>query len=218
MKVHRFILAALLFASAAGAKNLPPIQTVFVIVLENHNWSDVEGNPSAPYLNQTLLPMASHCEQYYNPPGLHPSEPNYLWLEAGTNLGVTINNDPSINHQNTTNHLTTQLINAGISWKTYQEDIAPGYVPLTNTNNYVVRHNPFAYFDDITGTNDPNNAYGIAHIRPFDELACDLANNTMARYNFITPNLIDDGHDTAPPDNNSVEQIDDWLAAQIPKS
>jgi len=44
----------------------------------------------------------------------------------------------------------------------YQEDIMPGYVPLANTNNYAVRHNPFVYFDDVTGTNNPHYAYGIA--------------------------------------------------------
>src|SRR2546421_4032944 len=35
-------------------------------------------------------------------------------------------------------------------------------------------------------------SYCIAHVRPFTELATDLANNTVASYNFITPNLTDD--------------------------
>jgi len=80
----------------------------------------------------------------------------------------------------------TLLQNAGISWKTYQEDISGTYVPLTATNAYAPRHNPFVYFDDVTGTNNPNWAYGIAHIRPYSELAADLTNRTVARYNFIT--------------------------------
>jgi hypothetical protein len=65
-----------------------PIRTVFVIVMENTNWADLKKSGSAPYIMNTLLPAASHAEQYYNPPGLHPREPNYLWLEAGTNFGV----------------------------------------------------------------------------------------------------------------------------------
>ena len=36
----------------------------------------MKGSPSAPYLNRALLPIASHAEQYYNPPNLHPSLPN----------------------------------------------------------------------------------------------------------------------------------------------
>ncbi len=122
---------------------MPPVQTVFIILMENENWAAIKGSPSAPFINNTLLPMASHCEQYYNPPGLHPSEPNYLWLEAGTNFGIWDDNDPSVNHQNTTHHLVTQLLNAGISWKAYQEDISGAYVPLTPTNAYAPRHDPF---------------------------------------------------------------------------
>jgi hypothetical protein len=74
-----------LLALRCPAASLPPIQTVFIILMENHNWSSIKGSPDAPYIN-SLLPQASYCEQYYTPPGNHPSLPNYLWLEAGTNL------------------------------------------------------------------------------------------------------------------------------------
>src|SRR5919198_5504805 len=89
------------------------IKTVFLIVMENHNWFDIKGNPSAPYINHTLLPRASHAEQYYNPPGNHPSLPNYLWLEAGTNFGISNDDGPRANHQRTTHHLVTLLRDAG---------------------------------------------------------------------------------------------------------
>src|SRR5438552_5244444 len=65
--------------------------TVFLIVMENHNWNQINGSASAPYIN-SLLTQGAHAEAYYNPPGLHPSEPNYLWLEAGTNFGITNDN------------------------------------------------------------------------------------------------------------------------------
>jgi hypothetical protein len=216
MKAIRIIAAALVLASAARAASLPQIQTVFVIVLENHNWSSFEGKTNAPFINGVLLPRASYCGQYYNPPALHPSLPNYLWLEAGTNFGILDDNDPAINHQHTTNHLASQLRRAGISWKTYQEDISGTVVPLTSVGGYRPKHNPFAYFDDMTGTNNPNDAYGIAHNRPYTELAGDLASNNVARYNFITPNLCDDGHDTCSPQNSAVRQTDDWLAGAVP--
>src|SRR6266851_4604443 len=160
-------------------------KTVFLILMENHNWSDIKDSSSAPYINNTLLPQASHAEQYYNPPGLHPSLPNYLWLEAGTNFGITNDNDPSSNHQSTTAHLVTQLNNAGISWKTYQEDISGTTCPLTSVNQYAPKHNPFVYFDDVTNTNNPNSAFCIAHVRPYTEFATDLTNNTVAQYVFI---------------------------------
>jgi hypothetical protein len=211
------VMLALLVPNSGLAGNLPSIQRVFIVLLENCDWWSIEGSADAPYINDVLLPMASYCGQYFNPPGLHPSEPDYLWLEAGTNFGILDDNDPSIDHQGTTCHLVTLLQNAGISWKTYQEDISGTCLPLWATNAYVPRHNPFVYFDDVTGTNNPNCAYGIEHIRPYDELAGDLAGNTVARYNFITPNLCDDGHDSCPPLTNQIKQVDTWLAVQVPK-
>ncbi len=193
-----------------------PSRTVFLIVMENHNWSDIKQSSSAPYINSTLLPMASHAEQYYNPPGLHPSEPNYLWLEAGTNFGVTTDDDPAVNHQSSTQHLVTLLEQAGISWKSYQEDIDGTVCPLQSSGLYAPKHNPMVFFDDVTNTNDAASSYCIAHVRPFSELASDLQNNTQARYNFITPNLCNDMHNTCSPMNDSVRQGDTWLSQQLP--
>ncbi|PYX57910.1 MAG: hypothetical protein DMG76_10545 [Acidobacteria bacterium] len=76
------------------------IQKVFIILMENHNWTgtqdstSIEGSRYAPYINNTLLAMASHAEQFFNPPGIHPSLPKYLWLEAGTNFGILDDSDP----------------------------------------------------------------------------------------------------------------------------
>lgn len=201
---------------ARGA-TLPPIQTVFIILLENESWVEIDGNTNAPYLNGTLLGMASRCEAYFNVTNLHPSLPNYLWLEAGTNFGILDDNGPDMDHQNTSNHLVSLLRSAGISWKTYHEDIDGTFVPLTDWYGYAVRHNPFVYFDDVTGTNNPSYAYGTGHIRPYCELASDLKSNTVARYNFIKPNICNDGHDACAPFYDPVRQIDTWLAAEVPK-
>lgn len=217
MKRLLFLFFGLLLATISSAAPLPSIQTVFIILLENEDWSAIQGSTNAPYINQTLLPMASYCGQYFTPPGLHPSLPNYLWLEAGTDFGIGNDFDPSLDHQSTTNHLVTLLSNAGISWRAYEEDISGTYVPLTNTNLYAVRHDPFVYFDDVSGTNNPDCAYGIAHVRPYTQLAGDLLSNTVARYNFITPNLCDDGHDSCAPLFNPVLQADTWLSNELPK-
>ena len=205
----RLLPALTLFCILASATDLPAAaidsnSTVFIILMENHNWSGIHGNASAPYINNTLLPVASYTDQYYNPPGIHPSEPNYLWLEAGTGFGITNDKPPSFNHQSTTNHLVTLLTNAGISWKTYQENITGATCPLTDSYPYAVKHNPFAYFDDVV-------ASGCTSVmRPFTELGTDLANGTVAHYNFITPNLINDMHD------GTIAQGDNWLSQNIP--
>jgi len=195
------------------------IQTVFIIMMENHNWADIHGSASAPYIN-TLLPIGAHAEQYFNPPGNHPSEPNYLWLEAGTNFGIQNDAEPAVNHQSTTQHLTTLLGNAGLTWKAYEENIDGTSCPLTTggTNGkYAARHDPFVYFDDVTNTNSPVSANCIAHIRPYTELATDLTNQTVARYNFITPNVCDDMHDSAGcATMDSIKNGDTWLSQNVP--
>src|ERR1041384_5647614 len=183
-------LIGVLLGGAVHAQ-MSSVQTVFIILMETHNWSQIKGSASAPYINNTLLPMSSYATQYFNPPGIHPSLPNYLWLEAGTNFQITDDNDPASNHQSTTSHLATQLMNGGISWKTYQEDISGSTCPLSSVNMYRPKHNPFVYFDDITNTNDPNAPVCLAHVRPYTELATDIANHTVPRYVFITPNLCD---------------------------
>jgi hypothetical protein len=43
------------------AATLPPIETVFVIVMENQNWSSIKDSTNAPYIN-ALLRMASYFD------------------------------------------------------------------------------------------------------------------------------------------------------------
>jgi len=77
--------------------------------------------------------------------GVHPSEPNYVWAEAGTDFGVHTDAVPLATNHNvfTAPHLTAQFNEAGISWKNYQEDIQ---LSLSPTNN-------------ASGTNGPLNQY-----------------------------------------------------------
>nr|HET6903371.1 alkaline phosphatase family protein [Ktedonobacteraceae bacterium] len=196
-----------------------PIKTVFLIMMENKNWSSILGNSSAPYINKTLLPMASYANQYYDPPNNHPSLPNYLWLEAGTNFGITKDGTPAQFHQSTTNHFVTLLQNAGYSWKAYGEGITGTVCPLLEKGLYTPRHNPTLYFDDVTNTNSATSANCIAHERPYPELASDLQNNTVANYNYIEPNLCDDMHSTKGCQgtiNTEIKRGDTWLSQNVP--
>jgi hypothetical protein len=210
--------------SYSGRTNAPPrdpnpapnglngIKTVFVILMENHNWSSIQNNANCPYIN-SLLPNASYANRYFTAPGIHPSEPNYIWLIAGDNFGIRNDALPSVNHINSTNNLFTLLDAAGIPWKSYQENISGTDCPDINNYPYAARHNPFVFFDSVRGNLD----YCISHIRPYPELAADLANKNTGRFNFITPNLTNDMHDTAPGSSSSRKQGDDWLAREVPK-
>ena len=136
----------LLAAHIATAQSLG---NVFVIDMENHNLTQpagqaspgaLFGNAAAPYMNSLMTAgnpnaaQTSWASNYGNAaPGNHPSEPNYLWQEAGSNLGVTNDNDPYKTNgsggsngtggtaQNATN-LSSLLQAKGVSWKSYAED------------------------------------------------------------------------------------------------
>ncbi|WP_348263922.1 alkaline phosphatase family protein [Telmatobacter sp. DSM 110680] len=190
------------------------IKNVFLIMMENHNWTgagsyDIRGNAEAPYINKTLVPMGAHPSRYYNPPHLHPSLPNYLWLEAGTNFGILNDDSIASNSQTTTLHLVTLLKNAGISWKSYNEWANGTICPLGQW------HTPFVFFDDVTNYLDADSPYCISHIRPLSELTTDLKYDKTAHYNFIVPNLCHSMHSNCG--ENPIKQGDTWLSEQVPK-
>jgi hypothetical protein len=112
------IVMLLNFMPVTASAQMSKVKTVWVILMENHNWTgnntgaafgapDIKGSPKAPYVNSVLANTAAFAEQYYNPPGNHPSQPNYLWLEAGTNFGVLADTQPGQPQLNTHQHFVT---------------------------------------------------------------------------------------------------------------
>lgn len=210
----------------SGAPPTAPLKTVFLVMMENHGWATVHASPSSTFINGPMTTLGAHAEAYSTPPGNHPSEPNYIWLEAGDNLGIADDAAPAKNHRSTKEHLTAQLEAAGISWKAYAEGIDADTCPLTTADgtHFDPKHTPQLYFDDVTDTNQPTSKHCVDHVRPFAELAQDLAKDQVARYNFITPNLCNDMHgetSLACPvignDDGLIKLGNDWLAAEIPK-
>lgn len=141
----------------------PIIGEVIYIDMENHNLTQPSSvtspqqllnNPAAPYLNSLMTPgnpnaaQTSYASNYYNvmfndpSVSIHPSEPNYIWQEAGL-AGPLNDADPYPNNIVNAPNLSGLLQAAGISWKSYQEDIdltpnsgsvnQPGAGSLTST-------------------------------------------------------------------------------------
>ena len=97
-------------------------------------------------------------------PSIHPSEPNYIWAEAGTNFGVLNDNDPYRSpggtNQNTTDHLSSYLTQAGKTWKSYQEDIDLARNAANQLTNSVLPQNqwtvPLASFAGTFASGNTN--------------------------------------------------------------
>src|SRR5262249_8904030 len=128
-------------------------------------------------------------------PGV-PSEPHYVWLEAGTNQfsdhTFTTDVDPSAtNSTSSTAHLVTQLANAASpkTWRAYEEDLDPtvtGACPVksgTGSNFYAAKHDPFVFFQDVVGS-PPSSSHAAcaAHHKAYtlQTLQADLNANDVA--------------------------------------
>ncbi|HEY0480768.1 MAG TPA: alkaline phosphatase family protein [Kofleriaceae bacterium] len=212
--------------SPGAAITASAIQHVFVIAMENHGTSSIYGNTtSAPYINNTLLPMSGRATNFIDKLPSLPSEPHYVWMEAGTNAfsdhSFTNDNNPSsTNSTASTAHLSTQITKAGLTWLSYQEGLnsTTGTCPIAGSGNYAPKHDPFIFFRDVSGTTpSKTNAFCAAHHKALTALATDLTNNTVAAYNFITPDLCHDMHsNSCTGSSDPVKQGDTWLSQNVP--
>jgi phosphatidylinositol-3-phosphatase len=277
--------------STARAADGGPIKTVFVIAMENHNWTQpanqfsgpiqqIFQNPNAPYINSLVngsnvaskqVAFAANYRNVLataggNNPHIHPSEPNYLWAEAGTNFNIFNDADPFVpqggptvnqpNERDNQLHLVRLLTEAGRTWRSYQEDtdlttvggkltnvVLPKNqwtVPISSFSgnfasgvnqfngstqfNYAAKHNPMVFFTDSSGGNDPTPANPLSHnYAPLQQLFVDLANNTVADYNWISPNQFNDQHTSltggfrgVTGDAANILQGDSFLSIVVP--
>jgi hypothetical protein len=238
---------AVLIAGAAQADK-PPTRPapIFVIALENHNFiqpanyteqQQIYHNTAAPYINSLVTPgnpnaqYVSFASRYLNvidqnAVSVHPSEPNYVWSEAGVH-GPLNDNDPYPSNIVKGPSLSAELQAAGFAWKSYQEDTdlvttrgqltntvkpankwtvplvsfsgtSPAYTNVYNGShqyNYATKHNPMVFFTTTNGGKDvtPKNPQA-KYYAPLQQLATDLADNTVAQYNWITPDEYNDMH------------------------
>ncbi len=82
---------AALAAEGPVPSGMPHLDHVFVIMMENHGYSQVVNNPNLPYINQ-LANLANVATNYFAI--AHPSLTNYLEIVGGSNFGVHSDNYP----------------------------------------------------------------------------------------------------------------------------
>lgn len=193
-------------SSTTSGTKLPPsgsdahvnVPHVMVIVLENHGYGAIIGNPTAPYLNGLAdrygLATASFATT-------HPSLPNYLMLASGSTQGVTTDCTACTAGAP---QLADQLQSAGISWHAYMES-APTACYTGGAYPYDRHHDPFVYAPHLV--DDRNEC---ANVVPFNQLGPALLAGTAPCFIWITPNVEHDMH------TGSVAEGDAWLSQQLP--
>jgi len=112
-----FPIAAGLFAAALSTsafavegpspKGIPQLDHVFVIMMENHGYGQIIGNPNAPWINQ-YANSANLATNYFAI--AHPSLTNYLETVGGSNFGVHTDNYPDWHDAGCTPNLASGLV------------------------------------------------------------------------------------------------------------
>jgi phosphatidylinositol-3-phosphatase len=170
---------------------------VFLLVEENHSYSEVIGNSTMPYLN-SLASMYGLATQYYA--DFHPSIADYFTLTAGQPITL----DDTYSGTVTGDNVVRELNTAGKSWKAYAESLPqPGYLG-GDVSLYMKHHNPFVYFSDVV--QQPGQAGKVV---PFTQFTSDLGSGQLPNFSFIVPNILDDAH------TGSLNQADSWLQQNI---
>ncbi len=179
------------------------IQHVFIIVMENHGYSQVWNTSSTPYITSLGKAYVRATDFYAI---THPSLPNYLDMYAGSNYGITTDCSPSSTCHVSAKNLADNLDAAGLTWKGYMESM-PSPCYLTTSGDYVPKHNPFVYMDDIR----KDTTRCDSHVVNFSHLSTDLGSaSTTPNYVFITPNNCNDMHSC------SISTGDTWLKDHVP--
>jgi acid phosphatase len=172
---------------------------VVIVIEENKSYTQIIGNPVAPYINR----LAGQGALFTNSYALtHPSQPNYIALFSGSTHGVPDDRCPiSVNGPN----LATALRDKGLSFATYSESLpAPGYEGCFSVYNlYARKHNPLA--------NWPRTEMRQQNL-PFDAFPKDFSR--LPTVSLVVPNQLNDMHDGQTP-RDAIVQGDRWLREHI---
>src|SRR5437764_1085933 len=114
MKLERAILCMVVLTGTLFAAEGPVpsgvrrLDHVFVIMMENHGYSQIVGNPNAPFANE-LMKKANAAKNYFAIG--HPSLTNYLEVVGASNFGIRSDNNPDWHNANCQPNLATGIPN-----------------------------------------------------------------------------------------------------------
>src|SRR5882762_6024186 len=102
---------------------VPHLDHVWVIMMENHGYSQIIGNPDTPFANS----YAGHANSATNYFAIaHPSLTNYLEVVGGSNFGVLSDNNPDWHNTGCTRNLSSGSPNT-------DNPPSPSICPITGT-------------------------------------------------------------------------------------
>src|SRR5450631_4064592 len=112
MKLKAAVMSLILAGTAGAAfaqegsvpTGIPHLDHVFLIMMENHAYDQVVGNPNLPFVNKYSGSVNS-AKNYFAVG--HPSLTNYLEIVGGSNFGVRDDNAPDWHNSTCTPNLSS---------------------------------------------------------------------------------------------------------------
>jgi len=186
----------------------------------------VVGQTSAPYIN-ALANACGYASAYEDNCFGHNlvSLPHYLALTSGSNCNTGLDESGTgciTDDGDATTHTlsTTSIFQQVSGWRSYLEGM-PSDCDKSSSGRYATKHNPAAYYTALTDcstndlpiatlTCDPANKNKACTPAPNNAFTDDLANDTLAPFTLISPDLDNDMHD------GTITQADNWLYTYLP--
>lgn len=184
-------MAAALFAPAGDPAKVPMPDHVVIVMEENHGYSEIIGSSAAPYINALAQSGALFTSSYAVE---HPSQPNYLDLFSGSNQGVR---DDSCPHSFAVENEGSELLEAGLKFAGYSEDLPAEGSLVCTSGKYARKHAPWTNFTNLPAKTN----------LPFTKFPKDFSK--LPAVSWVIPNLNDDMHD------GTIQQGDTWLENNI---
>lgn len=113
----------------AVPKGVGHLDHVFLIMMENHGYQQIIGNPNEPYLNSLISNKKVNLATNYFAVG-HPSLTNYLEVVGGSNFGVRSDNPPLWHDTTCRPNLATGIVNADDGIANPPAGIPAGVAPV----------------------------------------------------------------------------------------
>jgi phosphatidylinositol-3-phosphatase len=185
---------------AGAAAGVPRPDHVVIVMFENHEQSQVIGDPDAPYFNTLAQNGANFTASFAI---THPSQPNYIAQFSGDTQGI---DDDSCPNTFDADNLGNQLAGAGLTFAGYSEDLpSPGATDCTS-GDYARKHSPWVNFSDL----DPSTN------QPFTSFPSDFSQ--LPTVSYVIPNLCNDMHDCDVSTGNAwlqdkLSAYADWAKA-----
>lgn len=179
------------------------VSKILVIMEENHSIGQVFPS-QMPYLWRLAQQYGRATS--WSDVG-HPSLPNYLAIFGGSAFNDPSDCVPAVGCTYSGPSVFGQAIARGTSARAYQESM-PKPCDSSDSGDYDVNHNPWAYFPDESGLCRANDVpAGTVHA---GALLRDAQEGSLPTVGEVSPNLLHDGHD------GSLTQADAWLRAWVP--